>query len=377
LRTQVAVALTETVQTALIPREQKGLKIDPRTQALQIKAAAVTKNPRRFAAPEARRNWEQVVARAPQFAHAHAGVALSLMYATTSGPPGEQLAYRRRARQEAETAIRIDPRAGAAGYDALYMVERLEAPGDLARAEDRLLEGLAKSPYPPLHMRECQFLIEIGRVKEGVAHCTRAFTLDPLHAPIHHRYAHALYASGETEAAAAAIARAFRNHPDQVQVRRVRREIAVFGGAPDKALALLRSEEAADVPRKDLAGMEPFLAARKSGAPQDVDRAMESLWAAARAGGDPRYLVMAAAVLGRKDDAFAALATPGFVFNTETGFLFTPATEPLRRDPRFLSVAAKRGLVRYWKQRGVWPDFCSDQTLPYDCRKEAARVAPM
>ena len=23
--------------------------------------------------------------------------------------------------------------------------------------------------------------------------------------------------------------------------------------------------------------------------------------------------------------------------------------------------------------RGIWPDFCSDSNLPYDCRKEAAK----
>jgi len=376
LRTQIAVALTETVQTALIPREQKGLRLDPRTQALHLKAAAATKNPQRFAVPEARRNWEQVVARAPRFAYAHAGLALSLMYATISGPPAEQLAYRRRAREAAETAIRIDPRAGAAGYDALHMLDRLDAPGDLARAEDRLLEGLAKAPqFAPLSMRECQFLIEVGRVREGVAHCTRAFSLDPLHAPIAHRHAHALYVSGEREAATVAIAKAFRYHPDHVQTRRVRFEIAAFGGSPAEALVMLRSEEPGYVPRENRAALEQYLAGRRSGEPRDVDRALESLWAAARKGGDPRYLVMGAAVLGRRDDAFAALATPGFVFNTETGFLFTPAAESLRRDPRFWSVAAKRGLTRYWKQRGVWPDFCSDPTLPYDCRKEAARVA--
>jgi hypothetical protein len=38
-------------------------------------------------------------------------------------------------------------------------------------------------------------------------------------------------------------------------------------------------------------------------------------------------------------------------------------------------LAAKAGYVRYWQKRNRWPDFCSDPDLPFDCRKEAARVS--
>jgi hypothetical protein len=47
----------------------------------------------------------------------------------------------------------------------------------------------------------------------------------------------------------------------------------------------------------------------------------------------------------------------------------------MRRDPRFMALAARIGLVQYWRSTGRWPDFCSTQQgLPYDCRTEAARV---
>ena len=38
------------------------------------------------------------------------------------------------------------------------------------------------------------------------------------------------------------------------------------------------------------------------------------------------------------------------------------------------ALAAKVGLLAYWEQTGVWPDFCRDPQLPYDCRAEAAKL---
>jgi hypothetical protein len=51
--------------------------------------------------------------------------------------------------------------------------------------------------------------------------------------------------------------------------------------------------------------------------------------------------------------------------------LFRPALRDVWRDPRSMAAAAHLGLLHYWKVSGNWPDFCSDPTLPYDCRKEA------
>ncbi len=38
-------------------------------------------------------------------------------------------------------------------------------------------------------------------------------------------------------------------------------------------------------------------------------------------------------------------------------FIEGPAAAPLRRDPRFLGVAARLGLLAYWRG-GRLPDFC-------------------
>jgi hypothetical protein len=38
-----------------------------------------------------------------------------------------------------------------------------------------------------------------------------------------------------------------------------------------------------------------------------------------------------------------------------------------------MEVAARLGLARYWRQTGFWPDFCTSERLPYDCKAEAAK----
>src|SRR4029079_16614279 len=53
--------------------------------------------------------------------------------------------------------------------------------------------------------------------------------------------------------------------------------------------------------------------------------------------------------------------------------LFRPALRDVWRDPRSMAAAANLGLLHYWKATENWPDFCTDPTLPYDCKKEAAK----
>jgi hypothetical protein len=68
--------------------------------------------------------------------------------------------------------------------------------------------------------------------------------------------------------------------------------------------------------------------------------------------------------------------TPGAAFtDADSAFLFYPLTAPLRRDRRFMQLAARIGLVDYWRSTGKWPDFCSDPALPYNCQTEAKALA--
>jgi len=77
--------------------------------------------------------------------------------------------------------------------------------------------------------------------------------------------------------------------------------------------------------------------------------------------------------LGQLDQAFQ-IAGDNYAGAWTYDDLFMPATRNLRADPRFMSLAADLGLVDVWSRSDTWPDFCSDRTLPYDCRALATSL---
>ena len=76
--------------------------------------------------------------------------------------------------------------------------------------------------------------------------------------------------------------------------------------------------------------------------------------------------------------SFAHLFTPeGCLAPEDLGLnrLFAPSAAALRRDPRFVRLCAKLGLVDHWRSTGEWPDFAREVASCYDLRAEAERLA--
>ena len=80
--------------------------------------------------------------------------------------------------------------------------------------------------------------------------------------------------------------------------------------------------------------------------------------------------------VGRPDAAFEAVAWAAAkgVTEADPGPLFRPEADGMRRDPRFMPLAEKLGVVDFWRSSGKWPDFCEAPDLPYDCRAAAASL---
>ena len=156
--------------------------------------------------------------------------------------------------------------------------------------------------------------------------------------------------------------------------------MAAFSGLIDEARELLHDPGTAPqtLTADGAAAFDALLQARRSGARADIDDAIARFRAAAAAGRlAGGYVVIAAVALGRVDEAFLAAAEwPPSVaeFGPRPSYLMRASMAPLRRDPRFWPIAAKAGLVTYWRTRNILPEFCSDPTLPYDCRQEMAKL---
>ncbi len=184
---------------------------------------------------------------------------------------------------------------------------------------------------------------------------------------------------GRIEEARATIDRAARLWPDDHDVWSTRMAVEAREGDPDRALALINDSASrpAEWEPDRLAPWRNLALARKSRSSALIDALVRDEFAKLAAGKTnvPRAILMLNNV-GRPDQAYAvaAMATDSDPVDPET--LFRPFADGMRRDPRFMPLAAKLGLVDYWRRTGKWPDFCAAPDLPYDCKAIAAKLAP-
>jgi hypothetical protein len=147
-----------------------------------------------------------------------------------------------------------------------------------------------------------------------------------------------------------------------------------FGDAAN-ALRLMKD-------RGDLIGVaddpafEAFSKARISPTIANKDKAVASFLDAYRR--DPNHIfgyLQVLATFNRVDQAFDLVKPDSTLLYLRFGsdLLWRPDMRSIRADPRFIGLANRMGLVRLWRQTKVWPDFCQDPRLPYDCHKEAAK----
>jgi hypothetical protein len=51
----------------------------------------------------------------------------------------------------------------------------------------------------------------------------------------------------------------------------------------------------------------------------------------------------------------------------ESWVLFAPITRNLRQNPGFVDLAARMGLIEYWRETGKRPDFCTSPPTRSEC----------
>ncbi|MDB5430318.1 MAG: hypothetical protein JWP35_1434 [Caulobacter sp.] len=316
----------------------------------------------------------RIVARAPHFAVGHGHLAFDLAITAMNQPDTLAARTRAEARSEAELALKLDPKGG----DAYLALAQLESPDAYAAREAILMRGLAADPQnPSINSFLGDHLRSVGRVQEAEAFYTRGYALDPLSPPkaISVILGHA--GLGDEAEAAALIDRSLALFPDNRGVRRAAIYTAIVYGFPDAALARL-----AQAPKDDrFLGPQVVKAWRdyvNSARRGHVDPAVLARLADAADAGlaDQGAVMNALAQAGDPDRAFAvALSAFGRRSQIYTSQLFDLSAASMRRDPRFMTLAARLGLTAYWRTTGRWPDFCSDPGLPYDCKTAAAKAA--
>jgi hypothetical protein len=248
------------------------------------------------------------------------------------------------------------------------------------------------------------FLGTIGLDAEAAEIGRHGFSMEPYFRYGRTSYAMELARVGQAQAATDVLAQARREWPDSAAIRSTLFEVALLEPDGSRALAMLddpdirpllgggataaeahaesASLRANAAPGGAIEAWRTILQAERSS--DQTRRLAASKFAAAAAQSGqipPEAAIQLMANLGDIDDAFAqtdrlftpqALAKPQAIA-PDTSFLFSPLTQPMRRDPRFIALMGRLGVLDYWRTSGHWPDFCAEPGLPYDCKMEAAK----
>jgi len=313
--------------------------------------------------------FERVTKLAPDFAPGWGYLALSRSWIAQGLEDSSPTAYAeavRSARDAIAKARALDPNS-ALTYDAEYhLIAR-----DSVRALQVLEKGAKVDPdYGMVQMHLTDQLLAVGRISDSIAAGERAVELEPGAPFVRSQYIVALLYSGQFSKAKADVAKAEEKWPNDPTIESADFELQFRYGDPHQAEELLPK-----VTNSSDAAMAPYrkvIDARLDPTPAKIDEAVAALQGEQ---GASRWtdLLRALGGFGRVDQAYQLLENAQLQPFVETAALFTPELAGIRADPRFMQVAARLGLVRYWRQTDFWPDFCTSEKLPYDCKKEAAK----
>lgn len=318
----------------------------------------------------------QAAREAPDFAAAHSILAKHLAFVAAYKLLDQAEPLRGEAQREAARAQALDPK----DPDAFVTFGLLAPPLDFAKREDYFRKALAVNPsWPHANGFLGNVMTDTGRLRDAANLYQRAASVNPQSTDWASAAAGGLVNIGETGQADQELTRLSQLWPDDPENFYGEFESLIAQKRWADALRLLDRADhfAGALPPSWTAGWRKVLGVLQSDNRVARNSVRQELLASSSA--DPEHAMRHLALLGFVDDAFL-IAERKFRVNgsqdDSSQFLFEPETESLRHDPRFMSLAARFGLVAYWQRTGQWPDFCNDPGLPYDCRREAAKVAP-
>jgi len=318
------------------------------------------------------RLFQAVIAKAPHFAPAWSKL-FAIDAELLSSPDRDSSIGPVRSQLEQAKSLGIDV------GEAYAVQAMLLSPADFLGIFRILDDGINKHPENAFLFRfRGERYSYVGRMNNAVGDTGHATQLDPLSPANLQTFASELAYSGDSAAGYEQLRKAEKLWPNSATVTMARYRMDLRFGDPKEAQALYRALGAGTANPAQAA----FIEARISPTPQNVETALEQERKINRQ--FPPFIasvVQALGYFGRKDEVIDLLvnypgaAGPRFKewigYNAEV--LFRPMMRDVWRDPRSMAGAAHLGLLHYWTVSGNWPDFCFDPTLPYDCKKEAAK----
>jgi tetratricopeptide (TPR) repeat protein len=319
---------------------------------------------------------QRLVRNTPEFAPGQAMLALAAWNTATRSLDGQQGSLIATARSALAKAKQLRP-----DFEDVIAADSMITPASSAQWSHSfpiLERGLRLHPDSALLLGlQSQRLMEVGRLGEASQSARQSMTHDPLSARARVNFIDALVYSGRINAAYAELRKFEAIWPNSGALADTRYRLDLRYGDPKSALAQLdRSGVEALTPVALDQSWIAFLQARIDPSPAKIEIALDAFRERYRR--DPADIpgyIQALGTFGRADEAFEVTRNSETLDSLEasTDVLFRPHMRSLYADPRFMGLAYRLGLIAYWRETNVWPDFCREPQLPYDCAKEAAK----
>jgi serine/threonine-protein kinase len=292
---------------------------------------------------QARVEFEEAVRLEPEYAPAHASLAMTYMALGALGVlrPDEMRAL---ATPAATTAFRLDPALAEA---ALAIADvRFRMDWDWAGADDAYRTAIDLNPsFVDARARYARYLAAAGRISDALREARAAAEIDPVSADIHNVVGLMLYYDGQHDAAIAHFRSRLNDRTARGHVVLARS----YAAAGRYVEAIDSLEFAYNASNEDPAlRAELARTMADAGDTAGARRILAELYARRRARHDyiaPQDLAYIHTALGERDQAFALLAEA--IDERAARLLWLavdPRVNPLRSDWRFRALLARLGL---------------------------------
>lgn len=273
---------------------------------------------------------------------------------------------------EIKKALALDPNNGVVRW---AMAKVADPAVSLATRERYARDGLRLDPdYPWNHILLGRFMVKVGRIDEGRKEFAQFVGDYPLDYNQRGFYGYLLAEAGDLRGARDQFELVRNEVPDRSSWATIYEwQAELRYGDFDRAKRSWNEGKHGPISGECLSFVFNARERHVVPAAAEIDE---------KCGRVPSVVEMLQAFFGHNDEALRDLeknlpqtAPPG---QWGPDWVFERGFEKLRQDARLIAILARAGIPQYWLQTGNFPDYCSQEKLPYDCRQAAqAAVAAL
>ncbi|MEQ1867619.1 MAG: tetratricopeptide repeat protein, partial [Micropepsaceae bacterium] len=379
LQDEIAAAIAVALDVALSLNSARSM-VDPIAYELYLRTLRPTFAPEEFAADIGL--LEEATRRAPDFAAAWGRLAVQRVRALLFRPLAERPALQKEAVAAADRALQLDSKSGTA-YLALYW---LESPLGRWLERQKLLEmALADSASGNLAwFMRALFLAQVGRFSDAIACAWDGYMRDRADPGASNQPGWILVRAGRFREARPLLEAVLARWPEAYYAATNLILACAHEGDWNAVDRLIDPERLAKFPLREFSVVLGYVALLRNPSPEARQQVMSYVrHRFEQTGHLDIQLLMLAAHFCSIDEVFEIAETADFgllgdeddrvgpIFD-RCAALFQYPYSTVRRDPRFVRLCARFGLVEFWMKTGLWPD-CADE-VPYDFKAECEKA---